>query len=234
MEVRYLRVKKWREYQHYTDRRPPWIKLLRKLIESERDFNEKLTEQEQWQLVRLWLYASGSETVMYDDQAREVPLVAYDEQTLRLGIRTAKKIPLAKFIHQGWLEVVTAAEVAESLERVSDPNVASAIASGLASTGASTGPPKSGVTTPTEKTEAAELSEKTGTAFIGDPVEVLIANVTQADVRTPAVIRAFESKLPPAAFAQALAQLRANPSRSRAKYVVGTLKKMVEEGQYAA
>lgn len=234
MERRYLRVKKWREYQHYTDRRPPWIKLLRRLIESERDFCEKLTEAEQWQLVRLWLYASGSETVMYDEQAREVPLIAYDEQTLRLGIRSVKKIPLAKLIAQGWLEVVTEAQRIESIEAVSDPSVASTIASTLASTIASTGTPESGVTTPTEKTEAAELSEKTEPAFIGDPVEVLIANVTQGDSRTPSVIRGFQDKLPPAAFAQALAQIRAKPSRSRARYVVGTLKKMVEEGQYAA
>jgi hypothetical protein len=128
MEARYLRVKNWREHQHYRDRRPPWIKLLRELIDGDngREFREQLSEPEQWQLVRLWLYASGSERVMHDAVGRELPLVAFDEKTLRIGIRSMKKIPLEKFIRLGFLELVSAEEADASV-------VASATASAAAS-----------------------------------------------------------------------------------------------------
>lgn len=234
MDARYLRVKNWREYQHYKDRRPPWIKLMRALIDQERDFREQLSEGEQWQLVRLWLYASGSETVMLDEKGQEVPLIAFDEKTLRIGIRTLKRIPLEKFVRLGWLEVIHEEEIKASFDALSDPDVASTIASALASTDASTRPPKTGSAWPTESTEAAERTDKGSTAFIGEPMEVLIAHISDGDARTPTTIRGFADKLPPAAFGQCLAQLRQKHPRHQARYAVGVLKRMVDEGQYAA
>ena len=150
MEARYLRVKNWRDHQHYRDRRPPWIKLLRELIDGDngREFREELTEAEQWQLVRIWLYASGSERVMLDDDHREVPLIAFDERTIRIGIRTDKKVPLEKFVRLGFLQPVSAAEV--------DASFASARASTHASAGASTDPPKTVVTAPPETDRGLE------------------------------------------------------------------------------
>lgn len=244
MEARYLRVKKWREFQHYAERRPPWIKLKRRLIEGERDFVEQLSEIEQWQLVRLWLYASGSETVMLDEKGREVPLVAYDEHSLRLGIKTLKKIPLEKFIRQGWLEVVSEDEITASFAAHSDPDIASTIASAFASTDASTrastAPLDPVAVRPPERTEGAEDSEKDRPSpfeelpVVGDPCEVLISLLTDGDAHTPRTVRSFQPKLPPAAFAQVLVQLRDKRPRNKTRYAVKTLSTMVKEGQYAA
>lgn len=112
----YLRVKNWRDHQHYRDRRPPWIKLMRELIDGDngRPFRELLNEQEQWQLVRIWLYASGSDVVTYDPDGRELPLIPYDEPTLRIGIRSLKRLPLDKFVKLGFLIPVASAHASAS------------------------------------------------------------------------------------------------------------------------
>lgn len=112
----YLSVKNWRKYQHYSDRRPPWIKLMRELIDGDngRAFRDLLTEQEQYQLIRIWLYASGSETVYLRQDGHEVPCVPNDEHKLRIGIRSAKRIPLQKLVDLGFLEPVKASQVAST------------------------------------------------------------------------------------------------------------------------
>lgn len=110
MEARYLRVKNWGEFQHYKDRFPPWIKLYNKIIGSDDQFGF-LPELEQWQLVRIWLIASRSSIFALDDAGKKVPVLPDDELALRRSIQTAKKIPLAKFIRDGWLLPVDACEV---------------------------------------------------------------------------------------------------------------------------
>jgi hypothetical protein len=56
MEEAYLSVPNWEEYQHYTKRSPPWIKLHNKLIEDY-DF-ECLPDASKAHLVLIWLLAS--------------------------------------------------------------------------------------------------------------------------------------------------------------------------------
>ena len=107
MEPTYLRIKNWARFQHYDAkrRRPPWIKFYNDLIGDDDDFG-MLGEAEQWQLVRIWLIASRSSrfTVeLVNEELRVVPVVAFDEQTLRRAIQSLKKIPLARFVREGWL-----------------------------------------------------------------------------------------------------------------------------------
>ena len=107
MDASYLRVKNWSRFQHYDAkrRRPPWIKFYNDLLGDDDDFG-RLTEVEQWQLVRIWLIASRSSrfTVeLVNEELRVVPVVAFDEQTLRRAIQSLKKIPLARFVREGWL-----------------------------------------------------------------------------------------------------------------------------------
>lgn len=109
MEPRYLRVKKWRDHQHYNDREPPWIKMQRKLLKDDK-FAE-LSELEQWQLVRIWVVASASSRFTEDDDGRRCPVLPDDEQTLRRAIGTLKRIPLAKLIREGWLIPVDETEL---------------------------------------------------------------------------------------------------------------------------
>lgn len=102
MDASYLRVKKWADKQHYRDRMPPWIKLYNTIIGGDSDFGF-LPEIEQWQLVRIWLIASRSSSFTLDQDGNRVPVVPADELALRRSIQTTKKIPLAKFVRDGWL-----------------------------------------------------------------------------------------------------------------------------------
>lgn len=112
MEARYLRVKKWAEFQHYdpTKRRPPWIKFYNTLLDSGDPFME-LSEAEQWQLVRIWLVASRSEALTLDESGVVVPAVVDDEHSLRRSTMSLRPLPLAKFIRLGWLIPVAASEL---------------------------------------------------------------------------------------------------------------------------
>jgi hypothetical protein len=104
IEARYLRVINREKFQHYKDRCPPWIKLHRSVVTGEeRQFDDflLLAEWEQWQLVRIWVVAS---------QCAKPHLLAYDELWMRRAIRSTRKVPLAKFVEQGWLEVLSAGD----------------------------------------------------------------------------------------------------------------------------
>ena len=100
----YLYVKNWAELQHYTKRNPPWIKLYRRL-RREGDF-QRLSELEQWQLVRIWLVS-----------AEEHPggWVPNDQSWLRRMTGTLRAVPVTKFIQEGWLEPRSASSHASAL-----------------------------------------------------------------------------------------------------------------------
>ena len=51
-----LRVKGWQKFQHYKDRRPPWIKLSRELLDNRKWF--KLSDASRSLAIMLWLIAS--------------------------------------------------------------------------------------------------------------------------------------------------------------------------------
>lgn len=233
MEARYLCVKNWRKHQHYRDRRPPWIKVLRELIDGDegREFREELSEVEQWQLVRIWLYASGSERVMVDCQGHEVPVIAYDERTLRIGIRTDRRVPVDKFVRLGFLEIV-AADVLD----------ASAVLAHDASTGASKTGAKTAVTTPTETdrglTEVSETKNHrpvgniSSLDSVGAALELLEAiRPEHRDEGTRTVLLAYAQELPADEFRNTKALLLKQRDRIRndGKWVNGTLGKIARK-----
>lgn len=112
MEPGYLRIKNWSELQHYSKRRPLWIKSYARLLLDDR-FNE-LSEVEQAQLMKLWLVASQSSRFTVDEEAHKVvPVVPYDERSLRIAIRSSRKIPLDKLIRDGWLIRVRESELVD-------------------------------------------------------------------------------------------------------------------------
>jgi len=110
LEARYLRVKNWADFQHYANRRPPWIKLYNDLMDDDDRF-EALDELHQWQLVRIWLMASKSSRFTLDEAGKEVPVIADDERTIRRAIKTLKKVPLPMFVREGWLIPVAVDEL---------------------------------------------------------------------------------------------------------------------------
>lgn len=111
-----LRVRNWEKFQHYHDRRPPWIKLYVHLLDD-LDF-DRLSEAAQNALFRIWMLA-----------ARVGHPLPHDPKLLREkgGIRPKA---LQELLDGGW---VTSIEVADSAS-----TDASKVASGDASNGAST------------------------------------------------------------------------------------------------
>lgn len=53
----HLAIKDWKKHQHYTDRRPPWIKLYTRLLDDPAFMG--LCEAAQAQLVKLWVLAAN-------------------------------------------------------------------------------------------------------------------------------------------------------------------------------
>ena len=72
--MKYLKVKNWKEYQHYKDRNPPWIKLHRKIL-NDRNFMQ-LPTASRGLLLCLWVLA-----------AEEDGYILYDEEELRFRLR---------------------------------------------------------------------------------------------------------------------------------------------------
>lgn len=54
-----MKIKNWREFQHYTGRRPPWIRLYRKLLDD-REWHE-LDGEAAKLLVNLWMLAAETD-----------------------------------------------------------------------------------------------------------------------------------------------------------------------------
>ncbi len=70
-----MRIKNWNNFQHFKDRRPPWIKLHRDILEQ-RDINA-ISDRSFRVLVGLWLLAS-------EDRAMEGNLPDIDDIAFRL------------------------------------------------------------------------------------------------------------------------------------------------------
>jgi hypothetical protein len=65
--VRFLAVKNFEEYQHYSDRTPPWIKLYNSLLDDYAFL--RLSEPSQIHLIKLWLLASRHDNRIPNDLA---------------------------------------------------------------------------------------------------------------------------------------------------------------------
>ena len=116
--MNYLRVKNWSQFQHYSKRRPPWIKLYGSLLDD--DVFLGLSELEQWQLVRIWMFASKASRFTIDEKGTVVPVVVFDEVTLRRGTRSVKKIPLVRFVTEGWLIPVAESDLVDVGHEIAD------------------------------------------------------------------------------------------------------------------
>lgn len=86
-------VKNWKKFQHFKDRRPPWIKLYRDLLDDREWF--KLDPSAAKLLVMLWLIASDNEGLLPE----------LDDMVFRLRTtETELESNLSKLSH--WLEQV--------------------------------------------------------------------------------------------------------------------------------
>jgi hypothetical protein len=75
-----MRIKNWKKFQHFRDRKPPWIKLYRDLLDDREWHN--LEPKAAKMLVMLWLLASESDGVLPDHET-----IAF---RLRLSVQQVK------------------------------------------------------------------------------------------------------------------------------------------------
>ena len=60
-----IRVVNWEKYQHYKNRRPPWIKLYTKLLDNY-EFS-CLQDASKMHLIAIWLLASKNDGILPND-----------------------------------------------------------------------------------------------------------------------------------------------------------------------
>lgn len=235
MDSRYLRVKNWGDLQHYRDKEPKWIKAYAKLLHDGR-FQE-LDEPVQYQLFRIWLVASQSSRFTFDETGRRVPVVAYDERTLRRAIKTLKKIPLEMFVREGWLVPVAEEELDDeslsrpALDAVSRP----ALEKPLSRVRSRAPSQQRGREVEQEEPQAGLLvASNATTEDLPFENELLTARLigligSSGDEHTPQVVRSYARRLPPASLVKVIESVEKQPRDSRARYAVGALKSELNE-----
>jgi hypothetical protein len=89
--VKQIIIKNWQTFQHYKDRRPPWIKLHARLIDSVHDNGDaaynNLSDIAKLHLHHLWLLASR-----YNDARAEFAVLPYDTKWLQPRLNVASPI----------------------------------------------------------------------------------------------------------------------------------------------
>ncbi len=86
----FITIRNFEKFQHYHDRKPPWIKLYRDILSDDRLF--ELTEAERWQLIGLFILASQNDN-----------LIPYKPAWLKKELALSKPISLQKLIDTGWV-----------------------------------------------------------------------------------------------------------------------------------
>ena len=86
----FISVVNFERFQHYTDRRPPWIKLHCALLDDDRFFD--LADVERYHLIGLFILAS-----QHDNKIPNKP------EWLKHQLRTTKAISLERLIETGWI-----------------------------------------------------------------------------------------------------------------------------------
>jgi len=98
-----LRVKKWSDFQHYRDRKPPWIKLHRSLLDDLEYFS--LSDRSARFLPLLWLIASDS------DRNGELPSIERLAWRLRIPEHEMEQVA-GELFESGFLEPTDGAAIA--------------------------------------------------------------------------------------------------------------------------
>ena len=90
--TKYLRVKNWSKFQHYKDRRPPWIKLYPSLLQ---DYDYSLlSDNSKLTLLHIWMLAS-----LLDNK------IPNDPKWVGKQIPISCKVDLESLISLGFLEI---------------------------------------------------------------------------------------------------------------------------------
>ena len=101
------RVKNWKKFQHFKDRRPPWIKLYRDLLDDP-DWHE-LSGDEAKALVMMWLVASENDGNLPDPRK-----LAFRLRTGEREIQTLLKC-LSHWLERDDIEAISFRDALESV-----------------------------------------------------------------------------------------------------------------------
>ena len=211
---RYVVVPRWREFQHYEKRRPPWIKLYVRLLDD--DNYRTLTAHQRAVLHGLWL--------MYARKGCEV-LDKCSIISSQLGLRVTRPT-LDRLEQAGFIEFALAPckqdapPETETETEIKPPEQAFALdveRAGLEDL--SLGNQE------TLEELAARLGEVPPMVGEGRLFEVL----TDMDKHSPAVLRAYLNKLPYRAIEETRAEILRVAPRSPVRYAVGILRKRLDQ-----
>lgn len=108
------RVKNWKKFQHFKDRRPPWIKLCRDLLDDP-DWHE-LSGDEAKALVMIWLVASENDGNLPDNRKLAFRLRIDERQ-----VETLLKY-LSRWLDRDDLEAISPQYQDDPTETVSEEN----------------------------------------------------------------------------------------------------------------
>ena len=107
-----MRIKNWNKFQHFKDRRPPWIKLHREILEQ-RDISA-ISDCSFRVLVGLWLLAS-------EDEAMEGNLPSIEDISFRLRMPESSIInslsELESFVEQDDITLISGRYQRDPLEK---------------------------------------------------------------------------------------------------------------------
>ncbi|HZR62990.1 MAG TPA: hypothetical protein VFA80_18750 [Xanthobacteraceae bacterium] len=108
------RVKNWKKFQHFKDRKPPWIKLYRDLLDDP-DWHE-LSGDEAKALVMIWLVASENDGNLPDTRK-----LAF---RLRIGEREVETLLkyLSHWLERDDIEAISFSEALESVGATEEKN----------------------------------------------------------------------------------------------------------------
>lgn len=240
-----LSICNWNRYQHYRTRRPPWVKFYVGFNED----TEHLPACARLLAALLFCVAANKENRIPNDPRWIAAEVSMPLRDVRNG--------LDALLADEFLRPSTAEDLAARRSRRANDPHASAPDSEPASTDASEPASETArevtraraVATETEtETERALLdqqppldhreraaSKATDNGTPADPIARLIVELRDADKDTPAVIRSFAKRLPPAAFETAREQILEGRAtiQSDSAYAVDLLKLYEAEGRYA-
>ena len=110
------RVKDWKKFQHFKDRRPPWIKLYRDLLDDP-DWHE-LSGDEAKALVMIWLVASENDGYLPDSRT-----LAFRLRTGQREVDTLLKY-LSHWLDRDDIEAISFPDALESVGRTEKDNSA--------------------------------------------------------------------------------------------------------------
>lgn len=91
-EPGYLRVRNWEKFQHYKDRRPPWIKFYVELLDDEA---HRLTDKQFGQLAKLFLLAARTDNAILNDPVIIAHQIGTTVKDLELDVLIQKKYLVA-------------------------------------------------------------------------------------------------------------------------------------------